>query len=66
MFTKGDKCKTCQPGYYLKENKCLLCDELNENNCDANSCYSKEEKKCYSCKSGYFLDSITNLCEKVH
>ena len=63
--SKTGVCSECLDGYYFLEGKCYPCDDNNPNNCQKEYCYRKEEKKCYSCKSGYYLNQETNICEKV-
>ena len=52
---KGDKCESCNPGYYLSDGKCHSCNINNCIECDIN-------KNCNKCENGYKLEE--NKCIK--
>ena len=54
---KDNKCEKCYKNYYLNNNKCLTCSQLNEG---CSSCYGNG--KCVSCINGFELQG--NNCTK--
>ncbi|ELP84668.1 protein serine/threonine kinase, putative [Entamoeba invadens IP1] len=53
-YNKADFCTSCEDGYYLSENKCILNTILKEK-CDT---LSVNGRGCYSCKSGYYREKL--------
>ena len=52
------KCNLCKNGFSIIGNKCVKCPK----NCS----YCKDgSNQCSSCKRGYHLNSIKNICEKI-
>ena len=58
----ADECLTCEPNFDLNaENKCISIPV--DSNCDVFK--TGDVQKCETCKNGYFLNSSTEVCEKV-
>eukprot|EP00824_Muranothrix_gubernata_P021680 TRINITY_DN4811_c0_g1_i1.p1 TRINITY_DN4811_c0_g1~~TRINITY_DN4811_c0_g1_i1.p1 ORF type:complete len:380 (-),score=54.26 TRINITY_DN4811_c0_g1_i1:53-1192(-) len=64
-----DNCTICDPGYYLKDSKCLPCEKRNCATCD------EDGKGCSVCMTGFILEGLfgksckacpdnCNVCEK--
>jgi len=58
----SEQCDSCDDGYYLSENKCLLkqCTCVNGQGAIGISCLYTGSEKCSSCNSGYKL--LSNKC----
>ena len=48
-------CSTCELGYQLKDNKCILPKCIIGENEKCNSCNLKSNKECLTCNKGYYL-----------
>jgi hypothetical protein len=57
-------CNTCNPGYYLFENKCNPCLENASLEKGCAYCDPQHPKECLLCSSGYYYVGSTGVCEK--